>query len=170
VLASGGIVLHATEGVWGFAADPTLLPAVDRILELKGRSANKGFILIAGSADVFTTQLATLSRSHRAQILSSWPGAHTWVLPDDEFSPIIRGYRDTVACRVPGHGQARALCQLYNAALVSTSANLAGQPAVTTAAAAFDLFGDRVDFFLPGEVKNPGQASTIYGLDGQILR
>src|SRR4051794_31230036 len=38
VLRHGGIVAHATEGVWGLACDPFDADAVVRLLDLKGRS------------------------------------------------------------------------------------------------------------------------------------
>jgi L-threonylcarbamoyladenylate synthase len=170
VLRNGGVVLHATEGVWGFSCDPMSAAGVHKILALKGRAANKGFILIAADANEFAAALAQLAPQHRQHVLASWPGAHTWILPDDHYPPVIRGFRDTVACRVPGHAQARALCAAFGGVLVSTSANQSGQPAISSYALARATFAEAVDYFLPGEVDNPGVPSTIHGLDGEILR
>jgi len=164
------VVLHATEGVWGLACDPWQMDAVRKILLLKKRRADQGLIVIGASARCFERQLTQMDERRRAEILNSWPGPHTWVLPDDSYPAIVRGYRDTLACRVPGHAQARALCAAYGGTLVSTSANEAGQPAITSAAEAERQFADRVDYLLPGEVQDPGRASTIHGLGGEILR
>lgn len=49
-LRAGGLVLHATEGVWGLACDPFNASAVSRLLDLKGRAVGKGLILIGTSA------------------------------------------------------------------------------------------------------------------------
>ena len=170
MLRAGGVVLHATEGVWGFACDPFNPSAVERILAIKGRAAEKGFIVIGADAHAFEHQLARVDEVRRREIISSWPGAHTWILPDEIYPPVIRGYRATLACRVPGHRQARALCRLFGATLVSTSANVAGEPAISSAQVAFSEFSAVVDFVLRGAVDNAGQVSTIHGEDGEILR
>jgi len=47
VLRRGGVVAYPTEGVYGLGCDPLDPHAVQRILDLKGRSARKGLILIA---------------------------------------------------------------------------------------------------------------------------
>jgi len=163
-------VLHATEGVWGFACDPFNAEAVQKVIALKGRAADKGLIVIAATAAVFSKQMSDLTAVRCEEIMASWPGPHTWILHDNEYAPVIRGFRDTLACRVPGHPQARALCQQFGAALVSTSANLAGEPGITTLEQARQSFGGKVDYLLSGAVLNPGRASTIHALDGEILR
>jgi L-threonylcarbamoyladenylate synthase len=170
VLKNAGVVLHATEGVWGFCCDPRQSAAREKILRIKGREAQKGFIVIAGDASVFEDQLCSVTPSHRAEILASWPGAHTWVLPDNNYAPDVRGFRDTVACRVPGHAQARLICRLFGGALISTSANRSGQPAFVDAERAAAAFEQSVDFVLAGEVDRAGVPSTIHGLDGRIIR
>ncbi len=169
-LAGGGVVLHATEGVWGFACDPFCAGAIDRIFELKNRPASKGLVLIGADASVFDAQLAAVDADHAAAVRASWPGHHTWVLPDTSYPEVVRGGRDTVACRVPGHAQARALCRAFGGALISTSANLSGEPPIIESEIARRDFGALVDVFLPGEVGDAGRASTIHDLDGKILR
>ena len=170
ILKAGGVVLHATEGVWGFACDPFNADAVQAVLDIKGRQADKGFIVIGAQAHYFSAQLEKLTESQKIAIQASWPGAHTWILPDTIYPDVIRGGRTTLACRVPGHSQARELCELLGRTLVSTSANRSGEPSLTPQTQAEDVFGKKVDFVLPGAVLNPGKASTIHALDGTILR
>jgi L-threonylcarbamoyladenylate synthase len=170
IVKAGGVVLHATEGVWGFACDPFNAEAVAAVLAIKGRQADKGFIVIGAQARCFSAQLQGLSESQRLAIQATWPGAHTWILPDTIYPDIIRGGRTTLACRVPGHEQARELCELLGTTLVSTSANRSGEPSLTTQAQAEAAFGRQVGFVLPGAVLSPGKASTIHALDGTILR
>lgn len=170
VLRTGGVVLHATEGVWGLACDPWDTAAVDQLLRLKGRGEDKGLILIGGAADVFAPQLAQLSAARQTQIRQSWPGPHTWIVQDQTFPSIIRGGRATLACRVPGHAQARELCLAFGGPLVSSSANVSGEPAISCAEVARAQFAAQVGFMLPGAVGQTGKASTVHGLDGEILR
>ena len=170
VIAEGGVVAHATEGVWGLSCDPEVPGAVTRVLEIKARDQKKGFILIGGSADAFAPELSALSEAQCAAIAQTWPGAHTWILPNVRFSAAITGGRETIACRVPGHEQARALAAMFGRPIVSTSANRSGEAAATTESQVQALFGSEVDYVVSGQVLRPGVPSAIHTLDGARLR
>lgn len=171
ILRSGGVVAHATEGVWGLACDPFDAAAVDRVLAIKGRDAEKGLIVAAGRAAAFATELESLDDDVAARVRASWPGAVTWVVPNRRFPHWITGGRDTVAIRVPGHEQARALAELFGGAIVSTSANRSGDEPARTAQAVVDALGEAVDFVLPGEVgSSAGPSRIVDASNGRILR
>lgn len=177
VLRQGGIVVHATEGVWGLACDPFDAVAVAHILALKKRHMEKGLILIGACAGTFEPELTGLSGEDRARVAGSWPGPVTWLLPNRRFPHWITGGRSTVAVRVPGHLQARELARRYGGALVSTSANVSGAPAAVSALAARRLFRalrkmapDTPAYLLPGETLNTGRPSRIRSLTGEVFR
>lgn len=169
VLRNGGVVLHATEGVWGLACDPFDDAAVRQIFELKGRPANKGLILIGGSDRVFEPELVRVPADVRSRIRQSWPGANSWVLPTTRFSELVTGGRESVAVRVPGHEQAQALAAAFGGPLVSTSANRTGEPPATSMRQA-DALELAADHRLAGEVLAPGSASTLRLPNGEVLR
>jgi L-threonylcarbamoyladenylate synthase len=173
-LDEGGIVLHATEGVWGLACDPFDRMAVAKLLELKGRSVEKGLILIGDTAACFEPELESLDPGARRQIEDSWPGAVTWIVPNRQFPFWITGGRETVAVRVPGHEQARALSRVFGGPLVSTSANRAGQTPALNALQARCRFGKtspaNLIRLLPGEVVCPGRPSRILTSAGVAVR
>ncbi|MGE0625085.1 MAG: L-threonylcarbamoyladenylate synthase [Pseudomonadales bacterium] len=180
-LEAGGLVLHATEGVWGLACDPFNREAVASLLALKGRPVSKGLIVIGADAETFSPELDALDARARHAVLETWPGAVTWILPTQRFPAWITGGRDHVAARVPGHPQARALARAFAGPLVSTSANPSGRPPARRALQARRQFrgadapterrfpGPR-DYVLPGEVLSPGAPSQIRTLTGQVLR
>ena len=174
-LARGGLVLHATEGVWGLACDPFDAQAVGRLLDLKGRSVDKGLILIGSEARDFGPELAAVAPSQRQAVEESWPAAETWILPNRRFPYWITGEHAGVAVRVPGHPQARALSAEFGGPLVSTSANPSGLPAPASALRARSIFQRAqfpggADYILPGEVLVPGSPSRIRTLSGEALR
>lgn len=130
-LRRGGVVAYPTEAVWGLGCDPFDEQAVMRLLAIKQRPADKGLILIAAD----TAQLdalvdwAALPGDRHVAVLGSWPGPNTWTVPVTDRVPAwIRGAHASVAVRVSDHPTVIALCRAFGGPLVSTSANLTGQP------------------------------------------
>ncbi|MGB0996727.1 MAG: L-threonylcarbamoyladenylate synthase [Pseudomonadales bacterium] len=169
-LLQGGVIAHATEGVWGLAADPSNRDALLRILTLKQRAADKGLLLLAAHADEFAAALAPLDFQIRQRVQSSWPGHVTWVLPNSGYNDLVTGGRNTVACRVPDHEQARQLAEAFGGPIVSTSLNRAGEEPVLDYEQAQAQFGDELDFVLPGQTAGATGPSKIVQVDGTALR
>src|SRR5690606_13229377 len=91
-----------------------------------------GLILLAASWDLLEPLLEPwrLPRDRLAQVLESWPGPHTWLMPCVPAIPEwLRGAHPTLAVRVSAHPEAAALSSAFGGPLVSTSANASGAPA-----------------------------------------
>jgi L-threonylcarbamoyladenylate synthase len=161
VLRGGGVVAHATEAVWGLACNAFDSDAVARLLQLKGRSVDKGLIVIGSDASFFAAELAAVDERTAAEVLDSWPGPETWLLPNRSFPFWITGRRPEVAVRVPGHLQSRQLCARLGGALVSTSANRSDRIAARNELTVRRYFGDGVDYVLPGRVDGAASPSRI---------
>lgn len=166
-LRRDGVVLHATEGVWGLACDPFSRRAVAHVLRAKARSWRQGLIVIGDSAATFHEELSAVRDP--ASVTSSWPGPVTWLVPSRRFPRWVTGGRPTVAVRVPGHAQARRLAAAFGGPLVSTSANLSGQPAPTTALAARAAMARRVSYMLHGATSGPPRSSQILVADSKLV-
>lgn len=133
LLRHGGVVAYPTEGVWGLGCDPFQTAALQRLLALKQRPAAKGLILIASTLEQLAPliDLDALPAPRREAVLATWPGPATWTVPCTPAAPRdLRGDHDTLAVRVTAHPVASALCREFGGPLVSTSANLSGEPAV----------------------------------------
>lgn len=169
-VAIGGVIAYPTEGVWGLGADPFNRDAVGQVLALKGRSVNKGLILVAAHADQFDFILRHLTFQQRATLAASWPGPNTWLVPHvGEVPPWISGDHNTVALRVSAHPVVRALAELAGP-LVSTSANPQGLAPARHALRARQYFANQV-FYAPGQVLRDTGPSTIRDLiTGRIVR
>jgi|TARA_B100000767_G_scaffold274840_1_gene309208 L-threonylcarbamoyladenylate synthase len=173
VLRGGGVLAHATEGVWGLACDPLNYVAVQRILEIKTRSEDKGLLLLGDSSESFADQLKTLSADDQQRIEDSWPGHVTWILPSSKYPSWVSGGRATVACRVPDHHQARLIAEKMGRPIVSTSLNLSGEPPLMTYAEASAQFAHLVDLVLEGEIgyaQGPSKILQFKGAGIQTLR
>ncbi|MFZ5656508.1 MAG: L-threonylcarbamoyladenylate synthase [Pseudomonadota bacterium] len=131
VLIRGGVLAYPTEAVWGLGCIPFDGEAVHRLLAIKRRPVEKGLILVA--ADVAQLEAvvdwSALPAPRREAVQTTWPGPHTWVVPARAAVPAwISGGRDSLAVRVSAHPVVAALCRQLGGPIVSTSANLTGEP------------------------------------------
>lgn len=169
ILRGGGVIAYPTEGVYGLGCLPGDLGAVNRVLEIKGRDAREGLILIASDS----AQLAEWARlPEGAELRSTAERPVTWLVPPQPDVPYwIRGTHEKVAVRVTGHPVAAALCSAAGSALVSTSANVSGRPPARTAYVLRRDFGPRVDYVVPGNCGPAKGPSEIRDLEtGEIVR
>lgn len=153
-LRRGGVVACPTEAVWGLGCDPFAEAAVLRLLALKQREVGKGLILVAADVGQFDglVDWQALPDARRDEVLASWPGPHTWVVPASGRVPHwITGDHDGVAVRVSAHPQVTGLCRAFGGALVSTSANPAGAPPPRTLAEADPRLLAALDAILAGD-------------------
>jgi L-threonylcarbamoyladenylate synthase len=169
---AGGVIAYPTEAVYGLGCDPLEHTAVQRILDLKGRDASKGLILIASDVAQLLPFMAPLSANVMKTLEASWPGPVTWVVPAIGSLPAwLSGGRETLAVRVTAHPIASALCTALGLALVSTSANRSGRSPARTPLAVRSLFGGGVDEILPGAVGGLSKPTEIReALTGKVLR
>jgi L-threonylcarbamoyladenylate synthase len=168
ILKQGGIVAYATEYCFGLGCDPFNRNAVFRLLRLKRRPATKGLIILA--ADIH--QLAPYATTISASELATWPGPYTWLLPARPGVPAwITGRHDKIALRVTAHLQAAALCHAAGMAIVSTSANRAGERPARTDREVARRFGKLVDYILPGVVGSAMAPTPIRDArTGELIR
>lgn len=169
-LRNGGVIAYPTESCFGLGCDPMNRRAVEKILELKGRGAAKGLILIAAGRRQLRP-FATRTAIEAAWNQGAWPGPVTWVLPATTACPAwLTGGRGTVAVRITAHPGAAALCREAGMALVSTSANKTGTRPAKTWQQCQRLFGKRVRV-VKGRIGARKRPSTLIDLaTGKVLR
>ena len=68
-LKQGQVIAYPTEAVFGLGCDPWNADAVIALLDLKRRSIEKGFILVASSFDQVESLLEPLSEKAQASTL-----------------------------------------------------------------------------------------------------
>lgn len=172
VSRAGGVIAYPTEAVYGLGCDPLDPEAVHHILELKGRMASKGLILVAADFNQLEPYLEPLPRNMQAEAEASWPGPVTWLLPARaEVPEWLRGEHDTLAVRVSAHPVVAALCRAFDGPLVSTSANRSGRAPARSALAVRRIFRDDVDYILHGPLGGLDRPTEIRdGATGRVVR
>ena len=174
VIRSGGIVAYPTEAVWGLGCDPFDEGAVHRLLAIKQRPVEKGLILIAADEAQLAPfiDMDALDAAQRATVRASWPGPHTWIVPASSAAPRwITGAHAGIAVRVSAHPGVVDLCNAFGAALVSTSANRAGEPAALAIEHLDPYIIERVDAVLAGDTGGLERPTDIRDArSGAVLR
>lgn len=138
------VIAYPTEAVFGMGCDPDSEEAVMRLLALKQRPVEKGLILIAANFEQLQAYIddSALTSMQRDTVFSRWPGPVTFVFPAKPTTPSwLTGCFHSLAVRVSDHPVVIELCQIYGKPLVSTSANLSGQPPCRTTSEVLAQFG-----------------------------
>ena len=170
-IRAGAVIAYPTEAVWGLGCDPWDLEAVERLLMLKGRSVEKGLILVADNIRQFDFLFEDFPELWMDRMASTWPGPNTWLVPHQNQLPQwITGVHETVALRVSDHPLVRDLCAVVGP-LVSTSANPQGRPAARTRIRVEQYFRGQLDLILGGNLGGRKNPSVIRDLaTGHVVR
>ncbi|NVK23772.1 MAG: Sua5/YciO/YrdC/YwlC family protein [Gammaproteobacteria bacterium] len=173
-LKDGKLIVYPTEAVWGIGCDPMNAHAFDDLLAAKNRPMHKGVIIIAKDYSQLLPYIndEMIPMDRRSEIISSWPGAYTWLLPASKQAPeFITGGSELIAVRVTTHPTVRRMCEEFGGAIVSTSANLSGEATPTTLDGAKSVFGAKVAVYVDeplGENKTPSKITN--GMTGEVIR
>lgn len=182
-LRSGGTILYPTDTVWGLGCDATCPEAVARIFEIKQRSDSKSLVLLASDLDMVAKYVkeipsiaVDLVEVNDSPMTIIYPGA----IAGEEGAPGDRWHlaRNTVAAdgsvgiRIPLMEWCRQLVFKLGRPIVSTSANISGEPTPQRFSEIPQEIKDAVDFVVPPSVdtESTGKASQILkvGLRGEI--
>lgn len=170
-IRAGAVIAYPTEAVWGLGCDPWDEDAVYRLLAIKGRSVEKGVILIADNIRQFDFLFEDYPQEWLDKMSSTWPGPNTWLVPHRDLLPSwITGQHDSVAVRVSDHPLVRELCALVGP-LVSTSANPQGRPPARSRLRVEQYFRGQLDMVLGGALGGRKSPSVIRDLrSGEVVR
>lgn len=172
VIRQGGVVAYPAESCYGLGCDPGNIYAVRRILHIKRRKREQGVIIVADHLSRVLRYVKSFPVATRQEILNSWPGPFTWLLPARKgVSSWIVGNHASIAIRISRHHQIRALCRNAGMAIVSTSANRAHRKALRTAEAVHREMGGEIDCIVPGRIGTDTKPSVIRdATSGAIIR
>ena len=170
MLKQGKIIAYPTEAVYGLGCDPFNQHAVERLIALKQRAANKGFILLISDWTQLTPLVGTLSDVWLERVRQTWPGPVTWIFPKASGLPQeLTGQHDGIAIRMSAHPIAHQLCS--DGPVVSTSANVSGMPPITDPAELQLQFPQGIDAVLAGDLGGQRLPSAIFDVcSGEQLR
>ena len=148
VLRKGGVILYPTDTIWGIGCDATDPDAVRRVFEIKRRSDSKSLVLLASDLDMVARYIKKipdvaidLVEVNDKPMTIIYPGAVCSSAPA-EGKPAVKdrwllAYNTvaedgSVGIRIPLMDFCKELVRRLGRPIVSTSANISGEPSPKT--------------------------------------
>lgn len=167
-LKAGGVISHPTDTIQGLACLPHFEQSMQRILQLKHRSTNKGMILLASDVYYFANYVADVSQLDKIKVGDT---PTTYLLKANQHtSKLLTGEFDTIALRLTNDPLITKLCQASSSALVSTSANTSGRNSATSTLELNRFFKQELDFIIAPQNYNKPSSQIINLQTGERLR
>ncbi len=176
VLRRGGVILYPTDTVWGLGCDATCSEAVRRIFQIKRRADSKAMLSLVdapGRIDYYFDRIPPIA-------WDLWEVADkplTLILPRARnVAPELIAPDGTMGMRITGEAVSRTLCARLRHPLVSTSANISGEPTARCFADISPAIRQAVDYVVPlrqNETACPPPSGIIKVGDGgevQVIR
>ena len=128
VLKQGGIILYPTDTIWGIGCDATNEEACQRIIGLKGRSAEKSFVLLVDGFPMIEKFIPEFPQvCYDLADYATRP--LTIIYPNAKGLPAnVTAEDGSVGIRITTDPTCVKLIRSIRKPLVSTSANISGQP------------------------------------------
>lgn len=173
VLNQGGVILYPTDTVWGLGCDATNSEAVRRIYQIKRRADSKAMLCLTdaiGRVDYYFDRVPDIA-------WDLWEVADkplTLILPRARnVAPELVAEDGTMGMRITHEKVSNAICARLKRPLVSTSANISGEPTARCFADISEEIRQAVDYIVPlrqDETENPSPSGIIKVGDGGLIQ
>lgn len=172
-MREGGVILYPTDTIWGIGCDATNEDAVRRVYEIKQRQDSKAMLVLVDSSvkvDFYVQDvpevawdLIDLADKPLTIIYSGASNLAANLLAED----------GSVGIRVTNEDFSKRLCQQFRKAVVSTSANISGQPSPRNFSEISEEVKSAVDYIVgyrQEEMSNPKPSSIIKLDKGGVIK
>lgn len=128
VMRKGGVILYPTDTVWGIGCDATNPEAVKRVYDIKKRQDSKALLLLVDSADRLARYVGDVPSV--AWDLIELTTKPLTIIYDGarNLAPNLIADDGSIGIRVTSELFSKELCYRFQKAVVSTSANVSGEP------------------------------------------
>lgn len=171
-LRQGGLILYPTDTIWGIGCDAANEEAVRRIFQLKRREDSKAMICLVDSANRMQRYLRQVPDV--AWDLVEYADKPLTLILDGavNLAPSLIAQDGSIGLRVTRETISHELCYRYERAIVSTSANISGEPSPACFAEISDVIKQGVDYVMRSRQNDlskskPSQIVKL-SLDGQV--
>lgn len=128
VLKAGGLILYPTDTVWGIGCDATNEAAVEKVYKLKKSEDKHSMLCLMRDADM-VVRYVNRAPGIAFEVMELSDKPLTAILPGAVgVAPNLIPEAKTLGVRVPQHEFCQALLRKFGKPIVSTSANISGEP------------------------------------------
>ncbi|MBP1630848.1 MAG: Sua5/YciO/YrdC/YwlC family protein [Bacteroidetes bacterium] len=128
ILNNGGIILYPTDTIWGLGCDATQPLAIKKIIELKGRDESKNLLILVKDIEMLLNYVENIPKEALG-LIENTPTPLTIIYPKAKNLPIeYLSQSQSIGIRIPKHSYCQALLSKFGKPIVSTSANISGEP------------------------------------------
>lgn len=169
VLREGGVILYPTDTVWGIGCDATNAEAVARVYEIKKRADSKAMLVLLDGAGKLQGYMEKVPET-AWMLLEANEGQRpmTIIYPQAKnLAPNLLADDGSVGIRITEEPFSKALCEQLRRPLVSTSANISGEPAAKNFSEISLEILEAVDYvcLFRRDDNSPAQPSSIIKID-----
>ncbi|MCD8453859.1 threonylcarbamoyl-AMP synthase [Tenacibaculum finnmarkense] len=131
-LKTGKTILYPTDTVWGIGCDATNIEAVQKVYQLKNRAESKSLIILVDSVEMLKNYVEVLPKL-AIQLIENAKKPTTIIYPNPKnLAKNTIASDNTIAIRIPKDDFCLQLIKAFGKPIVSTSANISGQPTPKT--------------------------------------
>ncbi|RTE53228.1 threonylcarbamoyl-AMP synthase [Arenibacter aquaticus] len=171
ILSQGGLILYPTDTVWGIGCDATNAKAVNKIYTLKKRSNTKTMICLVANDFMLEQHVEKVPElAYDIMDLATKPTTIVYESPKGIAENLIAA-DNTLAIRVASDKFCKYLIKKFKKPIVSTSANLAGQPTPMAYKEIPDEILKGVDYIVNldrDKIKSTPSSIIMLGNDGTV--
>jgi len=172
-MRKGGVILYPTDTVWGIGCDATNAEAVKRVYEIKQRDDSKALICLVDS-DARLQRYVRNVPDVAWQLIDCVEKPTTLILDGAvNLAPNLIAEDGSIGMRITKEAFSHELCFRFQKAIVSTSANISGEPAAQNYRDIDPRILEKVDYvcWTRRQEHQPHQPSSIIKLsaDGQVV-
>ncbi len=148
VLKKGGIILYPTDTIWGIGCDATNQRAVNKIYKLKRRIEGKSLLVLVDGVDMINSYVEDVNPLI-IELVSNYDRPLTAIYPKSKnLAKGVAAQDKSIGIRVVRDDFCQAVIQQFGKAVVSTSANLSGEPSPVLYSQISDEIKNGVDYIV----------------------
>ena len=164
ILREGGIILYPTDTIWGIGCDATNEKAVKRIYEIKQREETKSMLVLLDSSAKLQAYLSDVPEI-AWDLIDVADKPLTIIYPQGKnLAANLLSADGTIGIRITQEIFSKRLCEMFRKPIVSTSANVSGNPSPRNFAEISDEIKQKTDYivdFRQGEEQQSSPSSII---------
>lgn len=160
VMRAGGVILYPTDTIWGLGCDARNSAAVERIFRIKERADSKALICLVDSMAMLERTVGDVPEAAE-QLIEVAVEPLTIVYDHGmNVAPQLCASDGSIGVRLTREPFSKGLCAAMRGPVVSTSANISGEPAAMSFHEISKQIVDAVDYVCLSRRDEPSQAKA----------